>query len=289
MALRLDTGSDHPATAPGDAAPIATFSRQEQAWGARGINWIGLYTLCKKEIERFCKVLGQTIFAPMASSMLFLAVFALALSGSDIAIGGVPYVQFLAPGLIMVAVATNAFANTASSLIIAKLNGTLVDVLMPPLSADELLLGYVAGGVARGLAVALAVGAAIYPFVPLSVIDWPLLIYFLLSGSLLFSLLGILTGVGAEKFDHVAAMTNFVVSPLTLLSGSFYSIDRLPEFWQTVIHFNPMFYIIDGFRFAMIGFADGQLVVAGAGVFAVNMALWILCRRLIANGWRLKT
>jgi ABC-2 type transport system permease protein len=297
MTTRLDPKSEiapanpvwaNPAEASLAGAGIPGI-RLAEPWGGRGVNWIGLWTLCRKEVERFLKVLGQTILAPMATSVLFLAVFALALGSSGVSIGGVKYVEFLAPGLIMVAVAQNAFSNTSSSLIIAKLNGTLVDILMPPLSADELLLGYVVGGVARGLIVALAVIAAIFPFVNLGIFDGLYLIYFLFSGCLLFSLIGIFTGIWAEKFERVAAVTNFVVSPLALLSGSFYSIDRLPEIWQTIIHFNPMFFIIAGFRYGAIGYADGNLAVAAAGLLGWNVFAWVLCRQLVARGWRLKT
>ena len=278
----------HPAEA-GLAGTGIPGIRLAEPWSGRGVNWIGLWTLCRKEVERFLKVLGQTVLAPMATSVLFLAVFALALGKSGVSIGGVKYVEFLAPGLIMVAVAQNAFANTSSSLIIAKLNGTLVDILMPPLSADELLFGYVVGGVARGLIVALAVIAAIFPFVNLGVFDGMYLIYFLFSGCLLFSLFGVFTGIWAEKFERVAAVTNFVVSPLALLSGSFYSIDRLPEIWQTIIHFNPMFFITAGFRYGAIGYADGNLAIAAAGLLGWNVFAWVLCRQLVARGWRLKT
>lgn len=284
MTTRLDPNLEITPANPG-----APGIRLAEPWGGRGVNWIGVWTLCRKEVERFLKVLGQTILAPMASSILFLAVFALALGSRGVMIGGVTYVEFLAPGLIMVAVAQNAFANTSSSLIIGKLNGTLVDILMPPLSADELLFGYVVGGVTRGLIVAVAVVAVIFPFVDLGVFDALFLIYFLFSGCLLFSLIGIFTGIWAERFDHVAAVTNFVVSPLALLSGSFYSIDRLPEIWQTVIHFNPMFFIIDGFRYGAIGYADGNLAIAAGGLLGWNVFLWVLCRQLVARGWRLKT
>jgi ABC-2 type transport system permease protein len=257
--------------------------------GFKGVNWIGLWTLYAKEVERFFKVAGQTVLAPMASAALFLAVFSLALGGDTLRFGGVPFVDFLAPGLIMMAVAQNAFANTASSLIIAKMGGTIVDVLMPPLSADEFLIGYALAGVTRGIVVALAVGLSLAPFAPLGMAHAGALLFFLFFGALLLSLAGVLTGILGNTFDRVAAVTNFLVSPLALLSGTFYSIERLPEVWQTVIAFNPLFYMIDGFRFGSIGIADGPVLLAAGGLLLWTGALWLLCRLLIANGVGLKT
>lgn len=253
------------------------------------VNWVGLWTLCLKEIRRFVKVYTQTLIAPVVTTLLFLAIFTLALGGGTRVIGGVPFAEFLAPGLIMMAIAQNAFANTSSSIVIAKVQGNVVDLLMPPLSPSELTVGFISGGVVRGLAVGLVVAGTMAIFVPLHIHHWGYVIFHAVAASLLLSLLGALGGIWADKFDHIAAVTNFIITPLSFLSGTFYSIERLPGFWQTIAFANPFFYMIDGFRYGFIGHADaaphlGLLVLLGA-----DLALWWLCHHLIAIGYKLKT
>ncbi|MFQ5773995.1 MAG: ABC transporter permease [Kiloniellaceae bacterium] len=252
------------------------------------VNWRGLWTLYMKEVRRFLNVFTQTLLAPMVTALLFLAIFALALGGAGRQVAGVDYIRFLAPGLIMVAMMQNAFANTSSSILIAKVQGNIVDVLMPPLSAGELTLGIAGGGVTRGLMVGVAAGAAMAVFVPMRVHDPVSLAYHAVNAALMLSLLGMIGGIWAEKFDHIAAVTNFVIMPLSFLSGTFYSIERLPAEWQFVAHFNPFFYMIDGFRYGFIGRADGSLGVGYALVLVVNVALWALTHRMFATGYRLK-
>jgi ABC-2 type transport system permease protein len=252
------------------------------------VNWIGLGTLCQKEIRRFVKVFTQTIIAPVITTLLFLAIFTLALGGRAHAIGGVPFAEFLAPGLVMMAIAQNAFANTSSSIIIAKIQGNIVDVLMPPLSPGELVFGFLVGGVVRGLVVGLAVALTIALFVPVHLHDWRFVLYHGVAASMLLSLLGILGGVWADKFDHIAAVTNFVITPLSFLSGTFYSIERLPGFWKTIAYANPFFYMIDGFRYGFIGHADSTPATGLLVLLAVDLALWWLCHRLFARGYKLK-
>ncbi|MFQ5466629.1 MAG: ABC transporter permease [Kiloniellaceae bacterium] len=252
------------------------------------VNWRGLWTLYVKEVRRFTNVFTQTLVAPMVTTLLFLAIFALALGGAGRQVGGVAYVQFLAPGLIVMAIVQNAFANTSSSILISKLQGNIVDVLMPPLSPGELALGLAGGGVTRGLMVGLAVGLAMWLFVPLRVQHPLALVYFAVNASVMLALLGIIGGIWAEKFDHIAAVTNFVVTPLSFLSGTFYSIERLPEAWQIAAHFDPFFYLIDGVRYGFIGHADGLLGVGAGAVLAVNVALWWVTHRMFATGYRLK-
>jgi len=255
------------------------------------VNWLGFWTLYAREVRRFFKVATQTIAAPVVTTLLFLAVFVLALGGAGGAsrsLGGVSFAEFLTPGLIMMSIMQNAFANTSSSLVISKVQGNIVDVLMPPLSGGELTLAYALGGVTRGLVVGAVVTIAIWCFVPLHIVDPAALLFNAIAASLLLSLLGILAGIWAEKFDHMAAVTNFIVTPLSFLSGTFYSVDRLPECWRFVAHLNPFFYMIDGFRYGFIGHADGSLAVGMAVLIAVNAALLLLCFRLIASGYRLK-
>jgi ABC-2 type transport system permease protein len=184
-------------------------------------NWFGLGTLYLRETRRFIKVWTQTLLGPVVTTLLFLAIFALALGRAVETVAGVPFMEFLAPGLIMMAIAQNAFANTSSSLFIAKVQGNIVDTLMPPLSAHELTCGIALAGVTRGVLVALTVGAAMAAFVPMRFHDPLFVALHLLAGSLMLSLLGLVVGVWAEKFDHVAAITNFVVTPLAFLSGTF--------------------------------------------------------------------
>ena len=252
------------------------------------VNWLGFWTLYLREVRRFLKVGMQTVAAPVVTTLLFLAIFLLALGGQQRHIGDIPYVEFLAPGLIMMAMAQNAFANTSSSLMIAKVQGNIVDVLMPPLSPAELTWGFALGGVTRGLLVGVVVAAAMALFVPLRLHDPALVLFHALAASLLLSLLGLLGGIWADKFDHIAAVTNFVVTPLSFLSGTFYSIERLPEPWHFVALWNPFFYMIDGFRYGFIGRADAPVWIGVAVMLAINAGLVALCHSLFARGYKLK-
>jgi ABC-2 type transport system permease protein len=252
-------------------------------------NWLGLWTLYHKEVRRFMKVATQTVLAPLVTTLLFLAIFTLALGGSVAEIGGVAFAVFLTPGLIMMAMVQNAFANTSSSLLISKIQGNMVDFLMPPLSPGELIAGFALGGVTRGLLVGVTLTAALALIVPIGLHNLFFILFHAIAASLMLSLLGVLGGVWSEKFDHMAAVTNFVITPLAFLSGTFYSIERLPKFWLAVAHMNPFFYMIDGFRYGFIGHADGSL---GAGLIVLtvaNGALWWLGHRLFASGYRLKS
>jgi len=252
------------------------------------VNWIGLLTLCLKEIRRFGKVLSQTIVAPVVTTLLFLAIFSLAFGGAQRTVGGIPFSEFLVPGLVMMAIMQNAFANTSSSIIISKMQGNIVDVLMPPLSAGELTLGFAVGGIARGLVVGVAVAAATALFVPLHLQHWGFVLYHALAAATLLSLLGMIAGIWADRFDHIAAVTNFVVTPLAFLSGTFYSIERLPALWQIVARLNPFFYMIDGFRYGFIGSAEGSLAGGIAVLLGADVALAWACHRMIARGYKLK-
>ncbi|HEX5079001.1 MAG TPA: ABC transporter permease [Geminicoccaceae bacterium] len=276
--------------------------RQDLAQGAGGragridstfgtpfdLNLIGLRTLYLKEVRRFLKVPGQTLAAPVVTTLMFLLIFSLALGRSGRMVGDVPFLAFLAPGLIMMAIIQNAFANTSSSILIAKIQGNIVDLLMPPLRPGELMLGLVAGGVTRGLLVALAVSLAMLPFVALAPPHPGLILFHALGGSLMLALLGLLGGIWAERFDQMAALTNFVVTPLSFLSGTFYSIAQLPEPFHAIAAINPLFYLIDGIRFGFTGHADGSLPLGVVVVVAVDVALWLLAHRLLASGYRLK-
>jgi len=243
----------------------------------------------RKEVGRFLNVYTQTIIAPVITALLFYAIFALAFSDVTRTIGGIPYLEFLAPGLIMMTMVQNAFANTSSSLVISKVQGNIVDVLMPPLSAAELVTGYAAGGILRGLAVGIATTLAVFPFVSLSIHSLGHILIFALLGTMMLSSLGIAGGIWSQKFDHLAAVTNFIVTPMTFLSGTFYSIERLPGGWQAAAHFNPFFHMIDGFRYGFTGHSDGDPAMGIMLLVAINLLLALLCHWMIRSGYRIKS
>ncbi len=252
------------------------------------INWLGLWTHYAKEVKRFYKVGFQTLVAPVITTLLFLAIFTLALGGSSSELGGVPFEQFLAPGLIMMAIIQNSFSNTTSSLMISKIQGNIVDMLMPPISPGEITSGFVLAGATRGLLVALSVGVAISLFVPLRIYDAGMIVFHGLSATLMLSLMGLITAVWADKFDQIASITNFVIMPLSFLSGTFYSIERLPPMWQDIALINPFFYIIDGFRHGFIGHHDGSPVTGVVLISVINACLWWTCHRMFSRGYKLK-
>ena len=252
------------------------------------INWIGLATLYGKEVRRFWAVATQTVLAPLVTGLLFLAVFVLALGHRIDQIDGKAYVEFLVPGLIMMTIAQNAFANTSSSLMIAKVQGNIVDLLMPPLSAAEMTLGVAGGGVTRGVVVGLTTGIAMFVFVHFGIAHPLFVLFHAVAASLLMALLGILAGIWAEKFDQMAAITNFIVTPLSFLSGTFYSTTRLPEAWQHVAHLNPFFYMIDGFRYGFIDRADASPTVGILAMVGVDAVLLLIVHSWFRRGYRLK-
>ena len=235
----------------------------------KGFNWIGFYTLYSKEVRRFLNVFAQTVLAPAITTLLFYIIFTISVDRSYLSTESFTFSQFLAPGLVCMSIMQNAFANTSSSILISKVQGNIVDVLMPPLSEYELTFSYSLGGVTRGLLVGLSVSIVIYLIVPIQITNLFIIIYFALFSSLLLSLLGILCGIWAKKFDHMASVTNFIILPLTFLSGTFYSIERLPEDWRFFAYLNPFFYIIDGFRYGFVGVSDSNISL---GIFILAMA-----------------
>jgi len=254
------------------------------------INTIGVYTLCKREVWRFAKVWNQTVIAPIVTTLLFLAVLTLAIGGGQARlIDGVPYNQFVAPGLIMMAILQNAFANTSSSLMLSKIQGVIIDILMPPLKGSEIVFCLVVGGVVRGTAVGIVVMTAVYMFVPFTPEHLGIGLFFVISASIMLALLGILTGIWSQSFDQLSAITNYIITPLSFLSGTFYSIKQLPEFWYQVCHFNPFFYMIDGFRYALTGYTDGSVGLGMIVLTGMNITLWVTTAWLFNKGYRLKT
>ena len=252
------------------------------------LNLVGLWTLYTKEVRRFWKVGTQTLLAPVVTTLIYLAIFTLALHRATQVVAGVGFLEFMAPGLIMMAIVQNAFANTSSSLAIAKVQGNIVDYLMPPLWSGELLTGLVAGGITRGLFVGVAVWLSMVAFVSLPIPHPLLALYYVLASSTMLSLLGVLGGLWAEKFDQLAAVTNFVITPLSFLSGTFYSINALPAAAQAIAKVDPFFYMIDGIRFAMIGHADGSVATGAVVLVLVNIGLWYAALVMLRRGYKLK-
>lgn len=256
----------------------------------RNVNWGGLATLYVKEVRRFFKVQLQTIWAPAVTTLLFLVIFTVALGRSGRMVMGFPFADFLAPGLIVMGMLQNAFANSSFSLLVGKVQGTIVDYLMPPLSTGELLLGMAGASVTRAALVGLAVWAAmlLWPGVHVMPSHIWAVIWFGLMGSLMLSFLGLMTSIWAEKFDHAAAVGNFVVAPLSLLSGTFYSIESLSPAFRAVSHANPFFYVISGFRFGFLGIADSPVWFGALLLLGINALLGGACYAMLRTGWKLK-
>jgi ABC-2 type transport system permease protein len=255
-----------------------------------GVNWGGLKTLYIKEVRRFFKVQLQTVWAPAITTLLYLAIFTVALGRAGRTVMDVPFANFIAPGLIVMAMMQNAFANASFSLLVGKIQGNIVDYLMPPLSTGELIAGLVGAAVTRAVLVGVAVWVAmlLWPGVSVDVRHPDLVVWFGLMGALLLSFLGLLTSLWAEKFDHAAAVTNFVVTPLSLLSGTFYSVEQLAPTFRAISHANPFFYVISGFRAGFLGISDSPLWVGALGLLVLNLALWALCYALLKSGWKIK-
>ncbi|WP_170332655.1 ABC transporter permease [Ruegeria arenilitoris] len=252
------------------------------------VNWMGLYTLAKRETLRFLAVWTQTLMAPLVTAGLFLLIFTIAIGPGRPDVMGVPFLVFLAPGIMMMTVIQNSFANTSSSIIIAKIQGNIVDTLMPPLSPLEILLGYLAGGIARGVLIAFVVAAAFLVFLSIAPQNPLITLIFVILGGAFMGALGLFAGIFANKFDQMAAITNFIVTPLAFLSGTFYSVEALPPLLNKLSHLNPVFYLIDGLRYGMIGVSDSSpwlgMVVCTGATLVVGAVTW----QMLRTGYRLK-
>jgi ABC-2 type transport system permease protein len=272
-----DQPSNWVRAAPG--VPVMTF-----------VNWGGLRTLYIKEVRRFFKVQLQTVWAPALTTLLYLVIFTVALGRSGRLVMGVPFADFVAPGLIVMGMMQNAFANSSFSLLVGKIQGNIVDYLMPPLSTMELLTGLVAAAVTRAVLVGVAVWLAMIFWPGVHVVPqhpWAVL-WFGLLGSGMLAFLGVLTSIWANKFDHAAAVTNFVVAPLALLSGTFYSVEQLSPTFRAISHANPFFYVISGFRYGFLGVTDSPHVIGAVALLAVNLVLGVICYVALRSGWKLK-
>jgi len=255
-----------------------------------GVNWGGLKTLYIKEVRRFFKVQMQTVWAPAITTLLYLAIFTVALGRGGRTVMGVHFADFIAPGLIVMAMIQNAFANSSFSLLVGKMQGNIVDYLMPPLSTGELIAGLVGAAVTRAFLVGFAVWLAMlfWPGVHVRVEHPIIAFWFGLMGALMLSFMGLLTSLWADKFDHAAAISNFVVTPLSLLSGTFYSVEQLAPTFRAISHANPFFYVISGFRYGFLGISDSPIAIGATALLFVNLVLWALCYLLLKRGWKIK-
>jgi len=251
------------------------------------VNVRGMWELYFKEVKRFSKIGTQTILAPMVTTILFLIIFTYAFDRPSVA--GFPFNDFLVPGLVMMSIVQNAFANTSSSILIAKIQGNIVDVLMPPLGALELSVAWTLGAVTRGLAVGLSATLAMSFFAEIHIFNHWLILYHAMMGAIFMACGGIIAAIWSDKFDHMAAITNFVVTPLTFLSGTFYTVDRLPEGMRFICEYNPFFYAIDGFRYGFLGHESAQVftgvLVTGFTAFFALVITYLMIR----SGYKLKS
>ena len=253
------------------------------------INWVGAWTLYKKEVLRFLIVWIQTIFSPLISSLLFLLVLSLAIGADRGDILGVPFITFLAPGLISMQVIQQSFSHSSSSFMIGKIQGNILDLLYAPLSAAEVTVSISLAAVTRSVMIA-AVSIIVFKLIiKIEITNYLLLVIFTLLSSFILGNIGIIAGLWAEKFDHMATVTNFVIVPLSFLSGTFYSIDRLPEFLQIVSKANPFFYMIDGFRYSFIGQADGSITVGLVYLTILSVVSWSITYLWYKNGYKIKS
>ena len=252
-------------------------------------NMIGTWALYRREVLRFFKISGQTFFAPVITALLFLAIFNFAFSGQGRSVDNIPFIQFLVPGLTLMAVMTASFANASFSLMFEKMVETIVDTLMPPMSPGELTAGYVLASTTRGLLVGIAVLISMLIFTTVKIHSITFILFYAIAASMLMSVLGLVTAIWAEKIDHVASINNFVILPLIFLSGTFYSTQHLPEMFQKIAYFNPFFYVIDGFRYGFLGVHDGSLVTGIVLLTTLIVLFWFSCVQLFASGYKLKS
>ena len=253
------------------------------------INWIGTYSLFKKEVLRFLTVSGQTLFGPILTSILFLTVISLAIGDQRANVLGVPYIKFLASGLIMMQVIQQSFAHSSSSLMMGKMMGTITDIVHSPLSSSEVVFAITLASAARGLLIASVSTLIFVLFIDLSIQNFLLWFIYLFLGGLFMGSLGIIVGLYADKFDQMSTVTNFIIVPLSFLSGTFYSIERLPDFLIIISNYNPFFHMIDGFRYSFIGQLDGSVGFGITLLTFLSLAITYLAYILVHKGYKIKS
>jgi ABC-2 type transport system permease protein len=253
------------------------------------INWVGAWTLYKKEVLRFFNVWIQTLFSPLISSLLFLLVLSLAIGTDRGEVLGVPFITFLAPGLISMQVIQQSFSHSSSSFIIGKIQGNIVDLLYAPLSASEVTIAISLAAVTRSVMIAVISIITFMLLIEMQISNYITLIAFTFLSSFILGNVGIIAGLWSEKFDNMATVTNFIIVPLSFLSGTFYTIDKLPSFLQTISEFNPFFYMIDGFRYSFIGKADGSITIGLIYLSILSVVTWLITYLLYKNGYKIKS
>jgi len=253
------------------------------------VNWIGFYSLYVKEVSRFLIVWAQTLLSPLVSSLLFLSVLTLALGNSRGDVLGYSFISFLAPGLIVMSIVQQSFSHSVSSLMIGKIQGNIIDTLLAPLSATEVTLAIILAAVTRGLVILIISIVVFALIVEIHIYNIFYIFIGAFLGSFILGALGFITGLWAEKFDHTATITNFIITPLSFLSGVFYSIERLPEFFQSISKINPFFYIIDICRFGFLGASDGSIGFGLIYLVILSIIVWLISYYLYKIGYKIKS
>ena len=253
------------------------------------INWIGFYSLYKKETLRFLIVFGQTVFGPVLTGILFLIVISIAWGEERGNVLGLPFIMFLAPGLISMQVIQQAFSHSSSSMLMGKIMGNIIDLIGSPLSAAEVTLGIILASVTRSFIICIVSIICFNLIVEVNIVNYYYFLIYLLLSSFLMGSLGFIAGMWAEKFDNMATVTNFFIIPLSFLSGAFYSIDKLPEIIKVVSTYNPFFHMIDGLRFSMIGISDGPINFGLLYLLFFNLVLWLIAYYLYKTGYKIKS
>jgi len=254
-----------------------------------GINWIGAYTLYLKETLRFLNVFGQTIVGPIVTSILFLLVISLALGEDRPSVLGVPFIEFLAPGLISMQIIQQAFSHSSSSLLMGKIMGNIVDLIGAPLSAAEVTLAVIFASVTRALIIAIISIILFSIMIEIEIKNYLFFFIYLFLSSFAMGAAGFIAGLWAEKFDHMATATNFIIVPLSFLSGTFYSVERLPDFLNTLSYYNPFFHMIDGFRYSFINNMDGSVEFGLIYLSIISVILWLIAFQLYKKGYKIKS
>lgn len=252
------------------------------------INWYGAKTLYIREIKRFLKVYHQTLIAPVVSALIFLSVFVLALGNQATEIHGIKFINFMGYGLIIMTMMQSSFTNTSSSLIMSKVIGYINDILMPPFSGFEIVLAYTGGAITRGIIIGLIVGISLMPFVDFLPHSYILLIYYSFLTCFILGLLGIISAIFTNTFDKNSAISSYIITPLSFLSGTFYSIDKLPASIRALNDFNPFYYMIDGFRYSLTGYTHGSILYGTVILTILSILLFFTTVKLFDSGWRLK-
>tara|TARA_Y100001960_G_C14748701_1_gene867144 strand:- start:779 stop:1591 length:813 start_codon:yes stop_codon:yes gene_type:complete len=253
------------------------------------VNWVGVYTLYVKEVTRFLVVWAQTLLSPLISSLLFLSVLSLAIGNDRGNVLGFPFISFLAPGLIAMSIIQQSFAHSSSSLMIGKIQGNIIDTLLAPLSAAEVTLAIILASVTRSIFIAIISIIVFSLLVEIHIYNIFYIFIFTFLGSFILGALGFVAGLWAEKFDHMATVTNFIITPLSFLSGVFYSVDRLPEFFKSISQINPFFYMIDGFRFGFLGVSDGSITFGLIYLIFLSIIMWLISYYLFKIGYKVKS